>query len=128
MQEVHIYTSISSKSPKVLCRRGLYRIEVNTAKGIKFKEDEIQITGTANQAELLVLGAALNELNKKCLVVIHTDSAYVAAGFNQGRVITWMKNGWKTSKGEPVANRKEWLEVLKILCKVPFKVILNGEK
>lgn len=128
MKEVHIYTSISSKSPKILCRRGLYRIEASTSKGMAVLENEIQVTGTANQSELMVLAEALKRLNKKCPVVIHTDSAYVAAGFTQGRVEAWMKNGWKTSKGEPVANRKEWLEVLKILCKVPFKVILNGEK
>lgn len=45
-------------------------------------------------------------------VVLCTDSAYVCNCINQKWYKTWMTNGWKTSKGEPVANKKLWEELL----------------
>ena len=52
----------------------------------------------------------------KCLehykgsIVIHTDSCYVKNGITKW-VHGWKKNGWMTSKHEPVKNKELWMRL-----------------
>ncbi|EPS45818.1 hypothetical protein H072_174 [Dactylellina haptotyla CBS 200.50] len=77
---------------------------------------------TSNRAELRAVIAALEfrvwygEGQKH--LVIATDSEYVVLGITQW-VKTWAQNGWRNSKGKPVANRDLWEFLLKELrnCK-----------
>ena len=57
--------------------------------------------------------------------IIYTDSAYCLNGLLQGWYKKWRKNGWKTTKGTPVANKQLWEQLiyyyeqnLAQLCKV----------
>ena len=62
---------------------------------------------TNNRMELTAAIEALNALNGKRRVVLHTDSKYVKDGIE-----TWMTNwkdrGWKTANKKPVKNKDLW--------------------
>ena len=132
--EVHIYISAGSRCPKKMYRNASYRLEVETAAGIKWRSGESWAEMTLHQAELMALAGALGRLTKPCCLTIHTISGYLCSSLREGRPWKWAKSGWTTAKGEAVANRAEWLEVLKILKGRPFKVVLeecegeNGKK
>lgn len=125
MYEVHVYTSVSSKGPKRQNVSGFYCLETQTAKGPARLENTVEVTATANQAELIVLNEALKRICGKCSIIIHTDSKYVAAGFRQGWIEKWKMNGWRNARGEPVANSAEWQKTLNLLGEKPFQVMIN---
>ena len=71
---------------------------------------------TNNQMELTAAIMGLKKLKEPCEVDLYTDSAYVYNAFSQGWIYSWIKNGWRTSKKEPVKNielLKELLELSK---------------
>lgn len=124
--EVHIYIAAGCRCPKKMYRNASYRLEVETAAGTKWRNGESWAEMTLHQAELTALAGALGRLTKPCCLIIHTTSGYLCKNLREGRPWKWAKAGWTTAKGEPVANREEWLEVLKILKGKPFKVVLEG--
>ena len=63
---------------------------------------------TNNRMELTAAIMALDALKEPCGVSVHTDSAYLCNGFNNGWVYAWQKNGWLTSAKKPVENRELW--------------------
>ena len=69
--------------------------------------------GTNNLAELSGAIAALEyaaNLAVKSVKLI-CDSKYVLDGFNQHSK-SWIRNGWKTSTGEPVKNQPQWKRLM----------------
>jgi ribonuclease HI len=62
---------------------------------------------TNNRMELTAAIEALRALNRPCAVTLHTDSEYLKNGITRW-MDTWIKNGWRTSKKEPVKNQDLW--------------------
>lgn len=125
MNPVHVYTSLSTRAVRDRERTAYYRLEMKTENGKTARiEGTFPVTGTVNQAELHALYGALTHLTRSCRLVIHTGSAYIERGFKKW-MQGWVRAGWKNAKGKPVANRKEWLEVLKILNGKPFQVVFD---
>ncbi len=63
---------------------------------------------TNNRMELMAAIASLQYLaDQPCSIIIHTDSQYVKNGITTW-IENWKKNGWKTSKKEPVKNVDLW--------------------
>jgi len=85
------------------------------------KEKELyggEINTTNNRMELMALVTALKALKKEGLQLrIFSDSSYLINCFKQGWHINWQKNGWKTSKKEPVENKDLWEELISLLEK-----------
>ncbi|MBX5436813.1 MAG: ribonuclease HI [Alicyclobacillaceae bacterium] len=68
---------------------------------------------TTNQRmEITAAYEALRCLKEPCDVVIHSDSAYLVNCFRQRWYDTWVRNGWRNSRGEPVQNRDLWEALL----------------
>jgi ribonuclease HI len=68
---------------------------------------------TTNQRmEITAVYEALKLLKRPCQVVVYSDSAYVINCFQQKWYVSWRKNGWKNSKGDPVQNRDLWEALL----------------
>lgn len=67
---------------------------------------------TNNRMELQAAIEALNCLKAPCEVQLHTDSAYLCNGFNNGWIWNWLKNGWQTAAKKPVENRELWENLL----------------
>ncbi|GIM46940.1 ribonuclease H [Collibacillus ludicampi] len=87
-----------------------------------YGENKKEISGgervTTNQKmELQAAIEALKLLKEPCKVKLHSDSAYLINCFSQKWYVGWKKRGWKNAKGEPVANRERWEELLQ-LCAI----------
>ena len=64
---------------------------------------------------LSALAASLRILTKPCEIKIYMDCDYVSGRICDGSVYGWFANGWKTLRGEPVKNREDWREVMRLL-------------
>lgn len=65
---------------------------------------------TNNRMELLAVIRALESLNRRCRVQVHTDSQYVQKGISEW-IHGWKKKGWKTASGSPVKNDDLWRQL-----------------
>ena len=70
---------------------------------------------TNNRMELLAVICGLGALKKPCQVEVHSDSSYVVDAVSQHWLSAWMKKGWKTSAGTPVANQDLWMLLIEQL-------------
>ena len=61
--------------------------------------------------ELTAACAALETLTRPCRVVLHTDSEYLRNGITRWST-GWVRKGWKTAAGDPVANMDLWRRLL----------------
>ena len=66
---------------------------------------------TNNRMELTAAIQALRALKRPCRVELHTDSTYLRNAFELGWLVKWRKNGWCTSRKDPVLNRDLWEEL-----------------
>jgi len=62
---------------------------------------------TNNRMELTAVIEALNALQGKQRVVLHSDSKYVLEGISRW-IDGWKKRGWKTAAKKPVKNQDLW--------------------
>jgi ribonuclease HI len=62
---------------------------------------------TNNRMELTAAIRALEALNRRSTVKLHTDSTYVRSGITQW-MTNWQRNGWKTADRKPVKNADLW--------------------
>jgi len=87
-----------------------------------FGEHKKELSGgekktTNNRMEIQAVIEALKALKEPCAVKVHSDSAYVVNCFQQGWYKSWIKNGWKNSKKQPVENQDLWKELLSLMEK-----------
>ena len=108
MWEVDIYTQTDNASPRTFSRKYSYLIECTTQTGKTHRKKGMgEIEGTFHQASLTAVNAALGRLNQSCTVHIHTEDRFICNMF-ASQLDRWAGNGWKTSRGDGVENRKEW--------------------
>lgn len=67
---------------------------------------------TNNRMELMGVIAALERLEKPCVVELYSDSAYVINPFVKHWIEDWQRRGWKKSSKEPVKNVDLWERLL----------------
>ena len=82
---------------------------------LRFGDKEKELYGgadatTNNRMELTAVIRALESLNRRCVVKLHTDSQYVQKGISEW-IINWKKRGWKTADKKPVKNEDLWREL-----------------
>lgn len=111
MKQVNVYTYSTIKSPKILNGTVGYVLEFPTPKGNPTRSAWKRVKMTKNQSHLHVLKMALNRINTKCELHLYIESEYVAAGFEQGWIEEWKKNGWKNKKNQKIKNIEEWQEL-----------------
>lgn len=70
---------------------------------------------TNNIMELSAVIEALKMLKEPCSVTLYSDSAYVVNAVNNKWLLSWQKNGWKTSNKEPVKNKELWENLISLL-------------
>lgn len=63
---------------------------------------------TNNRMELRGVIAALERLKYPCRVLVWSDSKYVVESMTKHWHVRWVKNGWQTRDGKPVANADLW--------------------
>lgn len=79
---------------------------------LRFGDVEKEIYGaeaqtTNNRMELLAAISALDALNRRCHVVLTSDSEYVRRGITEW-IGNWKRRGWMTANRKPVLNRDLW--------------------
>lgn len=81
------------------------------------------VEGTTNQRmELQAAIEALRALESIAVlpedsITVYTDSAYLHNCFTQCWYTNWIRNNWKNSKKEPVANRDLWEQLVPYFTK-----------
>jgi ribonuclease HI len=65
---------------------------------------------TNNRMELTAAVRALEALKRPCEVEFHTDSQYLRKGITEW-IQNWRRNGWMTSKKQPVENQHLWMRL-----------------
>ncbi|MEM7081326.1 MAG: ribonuclease HI [Pseudomonadota bacterium] len=65
---------------------------------------------TNNRMELRAVIEALNVLNRRCHILLITDSRYVMQGVTEW-MANWKRRGWKTAGKKPVKNRDLWQQL-----------------
>mgnify|MGYP005857986025 CR=1 FL=1 len=83
---------------------------------LRFGTAEKELSGaeaetTNNRMELTAAIRALEALKRPCRVTLHTDSEYVKNGITRW-VKGWVRNDWRNSAREPVANMALWQRLL----------------
>lgn len=63
---------------------------------------------TNNRMEMTAVIEGIGRLNRRCYVVIHSDSKYVLDGLRTW-LPAWKKNGWKKSDKKTVKNKDLWI-------------------
>ncbi|MEO7725878.1 MAG: ribonuclease HI [Burkholderiales bacterium] len=69
-----------------------------------------EVHTTNNRMELTAVIRALEALNRKCRVKLHTDSKYVQLGITEW-IHAWKKRGWKTADKKAVKNEDLWRQL-----------------
>lgn len=71
---------------------------------------------TNNKAELKAAIKAIEIAKENHIdaLFINSDSKYVVSGATEWSG-NWSKNGWRTSTGEPVKNKEEWVQLLNLI-------------
>lgn len=68
---------------------------------------------TNNRAEMMAIIQGIQYYAEHTKVLVISDSGYCVKGYNHPAYLdTWMRNGWKTSTGNPVLNPDLWLHIL----------------
>ena len=71
---------------------------------------------TNNRMEMTALLEAFRALKKDGQTIeVFSDSAYLMDCFRKKWYVTWLKNGWKNAKKQPVENRDLWEQLLPYL-------------
>ncbi|RYC32606.1 ribonuclease HI [Lichenibacterium minor] len=65
---------------------------------------------TNNRMELMAAITALQSLDERSDVDLHTDSQYVRGGIT-GWMAGWKRNGWRTADKKPVKNMELWQQL-----------------
>lgn len=83
----------------------------------------LQNVNSSNETELHAFNLALKWLHKTELAdaQVFSDSRYVVQGINQW-TNKWAERGWRTSNGEPVANKELWIETDALWKEVKAKI------
>jgi ribonuclease HI len=102
-QIVEIYTDGACRGNPGAGGWGVLLISGDKRKTLHGGEPE----ATNNRMELTAAIEALNALNGRRSVVLHTDSKYVLDGLTQW-LPNWKSRGWKTSAKKPVKNKDLW--------------------
>ncbi|MDK2820880.1 MAG: ribonuclease [Clostridia bacterium] len=113
MKEVVIYTDGACSGNPGPGGWGAVLIYGNNRKEISGAE----ALTTNQRMEITAAIKALKKLKEPCSVKLHSDSAYLVNAFRQGWLERWQRNGWQTSKKQPVENQDLWKELLKLTAK-----------
>jgi len=68
------------------------------------------VATTNNRMELMAAIQSLSALNRRCSVILYTDSEYVCRGISEW-LVNWKKRGWKTANRKPIKNEDLWREL-----------------
>ena len=69
---------------------------------------------TNNRMELMAAIEGLRALNRRCSVILYSDSANLVDAMSKGWLRKWQMNNWKTTGKDDVKNRDLWEALLEL--------------
>ena len=112
---IEIYTDGSLKKTGHFTFGGWAFLVVQDTKLLYYNSGS-EYNTTNQRMELTAIKKALayiNNIRRKCeKIIIYSDSAYAINCYLQEWYIKWQHNGWVNSKGEDVANKDLWMEII----------------
>lgn len=115
VMNIEIYTDGSLKKTGSLTYGGWAYIVVRDNRDIYYASDS-EYNTTNQRMELKAIAEALNyakSIRRNVeKVIIYSDSAYAINCYLKEWYINWQNNGWINSKGEDVANKDLWLQII----------------
>lgn len=116
MFKVNVYIATDKSGVKSQHRAYASIVEFITRSGEPLTREAYGVEkATGNRIMLVALITALCILTKPCEVTVYMDCPYVTETIRKGRVYEWLSNGWKTIRGEPIANREEWEKIVRLI-------------
>lgn len=114
--DLEIYTDGSlKKSARNMTFGGWGFIAVQDSKEV-YEASGSEYNTTNQRMELVAISKALEYASAvrrpSTRVAIYSDSAYAINCYLQNWYIKWQSNGWVNSKGEDVANRDLWQQII----------------
>lgn len=86
---------------------------------VVYSETDYAPNSTNQQMELIAMINACNYAKQhfdlvpvRDIVILYTDSAYIANCMKDRWYENWIKNGWYNSKKQPVANKELWKQLI----------------
>lgn len=113
---VHIFTDGSARSNPNGPGGWGYVIKQN---GSVIENSKGYRNTTNNRMELTGVIEALKVVPAQNPIVVHSDSRYVVAAFNEKWLSGWIRRGWRTSAGDTVANKDLWIQLAKEVDRHP---------
>lgn len=120
---LHLYCGVTWSH---VCGSGAWSVILNYKKHYKILYGCKDGT-TANELYLLAFINGLNALKKKVHVFVHTQSGYLADGYNFW-LRGWIKRGWITRDGASVKNTGYWKEIVKLSDQYDISVVSVDKK
>lgn len=111
---VKLYIETSSSSGRIKEGAYGYYIEYQTPSGKTVHREGYgrETNTTGNRLALLALVEGMERLTKSCEVQVITGNESILNTLKNHLLPLWQKNGWITSKKEPVKNRDLWQKYL----------------
>lgn len=108
MWNVNIYVQQDNADRKAAGRHYIYLMECIPKSGKIHRRGGFgEHAGTYHQTSLAAVSKALERLNQSCEIQIYLDDGFICSMFHS-RLDEWAGNGWRTGKGERIANPEEW--------------------
>lgn len=110
MKRADVFLKTDSVSPKKAEKWYGYVLEYKADGETKTREGFGKIEGTYHQAVLTALIEALERFRESCEVHVHTENEFILNMIDTN-LKKWAGNEFQNSRGKPVANQEEWIEV-----------------
>lgn len=78
---------------------------------------------TNNRMELFAVLQGLRQLKEPCEVTLYSDSAYFINAINNGWLVGWQQNSWKTADKKEVKNVDLWKALVQEISKHQIKFV-----
>lgn len=113
-RDTYIFCDGGSRGTNLVEGEGGWGISIHYNNGYKQGYNGYEPIATNSLMEIKAMSRALSLILEQDLsnVVVLTDSSYVLNCIKDKWYASWENNGWKTSKKEPVAHRREWEELI----------------
>lgn len=122
MKRVNVYISISPASIRKSKKRYGYVMECIIDDYPETRDGFGECEETYNGAVLRTINEALQRMKWPCEIHIYTENTFVL-DMMKNNLALWARNGFVTSKGEPLKNQEEWMK----LWQQPMKHYLVAE-